>query len=210
MKTLSKIHPDLQQTLDNFSDWFFQQDRSLLKVQRRDDFKKNLSYIECTDIDYLQSALPEPERFGYPRDCYGVDLAHEKTLPDGYAQVLSKLDDELILFLGARNNALKMYYPPQGFIGWHNNGNAWGYNIVMTYNATGDGSFYSYDLANKEIIEYPDVKGWTVKVGYFGKFDEPDKVYWHAARTKSERFTLSYVIFDKNIWENVIEEIELF
>ncbi len=209
MQTLSKIHPDLQQILDNFSDWFFKQDHSLLNVQRRDDFKKELSYIECTNEEYIKNALPEPERFGYPRDCYGVDLNHESKLPAGYTDVLTRLDTDLIEFLGARNNALKMYYPPKGFIGWHNNGNAWGYNIIMTYNKTGDGCFYSYDLDNKIIIEHPDSKGWTVKVGYFGPFSEPNKVYWHSARTESDRFTLSYVIFDKNIWENMIEEIEL-
>jgi len=213
MQTLSKIHPILQKILDDFSDWFFQQDLSQLKIQRRDDFKKNLSYIECTNREYLESALPTPERFGFPRDCYGIDMIihHSKErefFPTYFDPVLRKLDDDLMTFLGARNNALKMYYPPEGFIGWHNNGNAHGYNIVITYSKTGDGAFYSYDLKTKEIIEYKDKPGWNIKVGYFGKFSEPDTVFWHSARTDCDRLTLSYIIYDKNIWDNMIEDIQ--
>ncbi len=212
MRTLSKIHPALHKILDDFVDWFFQQDLSQLKTRRRDDFKKNLSHIECTDRKYLEEALPTPDRFGFPRDCYGVDMVIHNpndlgNFPTYFDPVLRKLDDDLITFLGARNNALKMYYPPQGFIGWHNNGNAPGYNIVMSYSKTGEGSFYSYDLKTKEIIEYKDNPGWNVKVGYFGKFSEPDKVYWHSARTECDRVTLSYIIYDKNIWDNMVDEI---
>ncbi len=212
MRTLSKIHPALLKILDDFVDWFFQQDLSQLKTRRRDDFKKNLSHIECTDRKYLEEALPTPDRFGFPRDCYGVDMVIHNpndigNFPTYFDPVLRKLDDDLITFLGARNNALKMYYPPQGFIGWHNNGNASGYNIVMSYSKTGKGSFYSYDLKTKEIIEYKDNPGWNIKVGYFGKFSEPDKVYWHAARTECDRVTLSYIIYDKNIWDNMVDEI---
>jgi hypothetical protein len=211
MQTLSKIHPTLQQILDNFSDWFFQQDLTQLKIHRRDDFKKNLSYIECTERQYLEDALPTPERFGYPRDCYGIDMIVHRNetnqFPIYFDPILKKLDDDLMTFLGARNSALKMYYPPEGFIGWHNNGNAPGYNIVITYSRTGQGSFYSYDLNTKEIKEYKDKQGWNVKVGYFGRFSEPERVYWHSARTDCDRLTLSYIIYDKNIWDNMIEEI---
>jgi hypothetical protein len=211
MQTLSKIHPTLLKILDDFSTWFFQQDLSQLKMHRRDDFKKNLSHIDCTSRPYLEEALPTPERFGFPRDCYGIDMIMRNSkeyFPTHFDPVLRKLDDDLITFLGARNNALKMYYPPQGFIGWHNNGNAHGYNIVITYSKTGEGSFYSYDLKTKEIIEYKDKPGWNVKVGYFGKFSEPETVYWHSARTECDRLTLSYIIYDKNIWDNIIDEIE--
>lgn len=210
MRVLSKIHPDLQTILDNFSEWFFKQDYSSLEAPRRDDFKKNLSYIDCTNLKYLQDALPTPDRFGFPRDAWGADMLmmRPEKLPKHFHPVLKQLDDDLMTFLGARNNALKMYYPPKGFIGWHNNSNAHGYNIVMTYSKTGDGAFYSYDLNKKEIIEFKDKPGWTVKVGYFGRFSEPDKIYWHCARTECDRLTLSYVIYDKNIWENMVEEIE--
>ena len=210
MQTLSKINPDLLSILDNFIDWFFKQDLSVLSINRRDDFKKQLSYIECTERQYLEDALPTPDRFGFPRDSYGIDMnpyPTEKPLPKHFDPVLRKLDDDLITFLGARNNALKMYYPPQGFIGWHNNGNAPGYNIIMSYSKTGEGSFYSYDLKTKEITEYKDNPGWNIKVGYFGSFSEPDKIYWHAARTDCDRVTLSYIIYDKNIWDNMIDEI---
>ena len=210
MQLLTNIHPDLLSILDRFQKWFFDQDISQLHINRRDDFKKNLNYKECTERQYLEDALPTPERFGYPRDCYGIDMnpyPNEKPLPKDFDPVLRKLDDDLITFLGARNNALKMYYPPQGFIGWHNNGNAPGYNIIITYSSEGDGSFYRYDATNNKIIEQKDKKGWFVKVGYFGHFKEPEKVCWHAARTDCDRLTLSYIIYDKNLWENMVDEI---
>jgi hypothetical protein len=210
MRVLSRIHPDLLQILDNFSTWFFSQDYASLEAQRRDDFKKGLSYIECTDAEYLKRALPTPDRFGFPRDAWGADMLmmSPEKLPKNFHSVLKKLDDDLITFLGARNNALKMYYPPKGFIGWHNNSNAHGYNIIMTFSKTGDGAFYHYDLDTKEINTIKDKPGWTAKAGYFGKFSEKDKIFWHSARTDCDRLTLSYVIYDKNIWENMIEEIE--
>jgi len=208
MQMLSNIHPELLSILDSFRIWFFQQDISKIKIDRRDDFKKNLSYIECTEKPYLLDALPTPERFGFPRDCYGVDMNTQlKNVPSHMHSTLRKIDDDLMTFLGARSNALKMYYPPTGFIGWHNNGNAPGYNIVITYSSEGNGSFYSYDAQNDKINEYKDKKGWFVKVGYFGHFKEPEKVYWHSARTDCDRLTLSYIIYDKNLWENMVEEI---
>lgn len=208
MQMLSNIHPELLSILDSFRIWFFQQDISKIKIDRRDDFKKNLSYIECTEKPYLLDALSTPERFGFPRDCYGVDMnTQPRNVPSHMHPTLRKVDDDLMTFLGARSNALKMYYPPTGFIGWHNNGNAPGYNIVITYNSEGNGSFYSYDAKNDEIIEYKDKKGWSVKVGYFGHFKEPEKIYWHSARTECDRLTLSYIIYDKNLWENMVEEI---
>lgn len=208
MQLLTNIHPDLLSILDKFQKWFFEQDTSKLRIDRRDDFKKNKSYIECTDRQYLQEALPTPDRFGYPRDCYGVDMNTQmQHVPHHYHPVLNKLDDELILFLGARNNALKMYYPPKGFIGWHNNGNAPGYNIIITYSSEGDGAFYTYDKSNDKIIEQKDKKGWFIKVGYFGHYKEPEKLCWHAAKTDCDRLTLSYIIYDKNLWENMVDEI---
>jgi hypothetical protein len=208
MQLLTNIHPDLLSILDKFQKWFFEQDISKLRIDRRDDFKKNQSYIECTDRQYLEDALPTPERFGYPRDCYGVDMNTQlRHIPNHFHPVLNKLDDELILFLGARNNALKMYYPPKGFIGWHNNGNAPGYNIIITYSSEGDGAFYTYDAKNDKINEQKDKKGWFVKVGYFGHYKEPEKVLWHSAKTDCDRLTLSYIIYDKNLWENMVDEI---
>jgi hypothetical protein len=210
MQVLSKIHQDLQTILDEFSEWFFLQDYSSIEAPRRDDFNRNLSYLECTGETYLKSALPTPDRYGFPRDAWGADMMmmDPRKLPNHFHSVLKKLDDDLMTFLGARNSALKMYYPPKGFIGWHNNSNAHGYNIIMTYSKTGDGAFYHYDLKTKEIVEFKDKPGWTVKVGYFGRFSESEKIYWHCARTECDRLTLSYVIYDKNIWDNMVEEIQ--
>jgi len=208
MQLITNIHPDLLSILDNFKNWFFEQDITNIRIDRRDDFKRERSYLECTDRQYLEEALPTPDRFGFPRDCYGVDMNTQLGhVPKYYHPILNKLDEDLITFLGARNNALKMYYPSQGFIGWHNNGNAPGYNIIITYSTEGDGAFYTYDKSNDEIKEQKDKKGWFIKVGYFGHYREPEKLCWHAAKTDCDRLTLSYIIYDKNLWENMVDEI---
>ena len=63
------------------------------------------------------------------------------------------------------------------------------------------------DHNNNKLNVFKDQPGWNCKVGYFGGFDEPEKVYWHCARTRTPRLTLSYVIFDKNIWEDMVVDI---
>jgi hypothetical protein len=99
------------------------------------------------------------------------------------------------------------YYPVGGYIGWHHNGNAPGYNLVITCNPEGDGEFVHYNHNTNTIIKYPDKKGWFVKVGYFGSFQEPEKMYWHCARTRSPRLTLSYIIPHLNLWQAMIDDI---
>ena len=49
------------------------------------------------------------------------------------------LDNELGSLLGIRFCALKMWYPKDGYIAWHNNWNVPGYNVLFTYTETGNG-----------------------------------------------------------------------
>jgi hypothetical protein len=118
------------------------------------------------------------------------------------------LDKKLIGFLGAKYGAVKMYYPKEGFLGWHNNANAPGYNIIMSYTENGGGYFEYEHPISKEIVRLQDPGGWTIKVGYFGGHDEPDQVFWHAAKTDEPRLTLAYVIPDAWMWEEMIADIE--
>ena len=34
-------------------------------------------------------------------------------------------------------------------------------------------------------------------------------MYWHAAKTSTPRITLSYIVYDKNIWEDMMDDIEV-
>jgi len=120
-----------------------------------------------------------------------------------------ELNNEMMSSLSAKRNALCATYPPGGWIGWHNNANASGYNILFTWSETGDGWFRYYDLEKKENVTIQDVPGWQCKMGYFASYDHPDRLCYHCASTDSLRITLGYVFAEAdNFWEEVIDDIE--
>lgn len=214
MQALSKLHPDLTKILTEFSDWFFTRDNSDLDsfVGKNPNFKKiSIKEMadEATGDDYLKNALKDTEKYGFPNHSWGLELAFDSKYYDApdVKDRAKKTNEKLMNFFGARTNALQMYYPSGGYIGWHNNSNAPGYNIVLSCNPGGDGYFAHYDHINDKYNIFEDQPGWNCKVGYFGKFTEPELVYWHCAKTKTPRLTMSYVIYDKNIWEDMVEDI---
>ena len=119
------------------------------------------------------------------------------------------LNTKLMEFLSCRNNALNACYPPGGCISWHNNANAKGYNIIISYSETGAGWFDYWDLDKKERVRIQDKPGWQAKMTYFGSYDEPDKVCYHAAYTDCYRITVAFVFAEADdFWEEVIEDLE--
>ena len=121
----------------------------------------------------------------------------------------STLNSKLIEFLSCRNNALNACYPPSGFISWHNNANASGFNIIITYSETGEGWFDYWDTEKKERIRVQDKKGWQAKMSYFGQYHTPDSLCYHAAYTDCYRITVSFVFAEADaFWEEVIEDLE--
>lgn len=149
---------------------------------------------------------------GFPKVLKGfAGLKHEgndmrgKVIKDASRTLNSKLME----FMSARNNALNACYPPGGFISWHNNANAKGYNIIITYSENGNGWFDYWDLEKKERVRIQDKPGWQAKMTYFGPYDNPDKLCYHAAYTDDYRITVAFV-FDEadEFWEEVIEDLE--
>ena len=210
MKVVSLNHPDLRQILDDFSGWFFKQDLTELENSMSEDSKKRINDPSGhTTLDYLKQVLPIPEQYGFPKSSYGVEMMlGVGVCPTKFVRKAKDTNDALMEFFGARNNALQMYYPAGGYIGWHNNGNAHGYNIILSCNPEGDGEFEHYDHINNKLNVYKDEKNWNVKAGYFGNFKEPDKLFWHCARTRSPRLTFSYVVYNENIWNDMVADIE--
>ena len=152
------------------------------------------------------------EHDGFPKVLKGFSgLKHEGN--DMRGKVIKDasrvLNTKLMEFLSCRNNALNACYPPGGFISWHNNANAKGYNIIITYSETGDGWFDYWDIEKKERVRIQDVPGWQAKMTYFGPYDSPDKLCYHAAYTDCYRITVAFV-FDEadEFWEEVIEDLE--
>lgn len=217
MQAISKINPELLEILNEFSDFFFSRDyESLEKAIGAHPKMKDIAIKEMADEatsnGYLEKALTAPAlEYGYPRHSWGLELEQDKEYfndKDLRAQC-KKTNDKLMNFFGARNNALQMFYPAGGYIGWHTNCNAKGYNIIISCNPGGDGYFVHYDHKTKQYEYFYDKPGWNVKAGYFGSDQEPDKMYWHAAKTKTPRLTFSYIIYDENIWKDMMDDIEM-
>lgn len=217
MLVVSKINPDLYKILTEFSDFFFNRDFSHLEsfIGLNEKMKKvSIKEManEATSEEYLEKALQVPPlEYGFPRHSWGLELDQDKQYIDDnkLLEVSQHTNNKLINFFGARFNALQMYYPVGGYIGWHTNCNAKGYNIVMSCNPQAEGYFVHYDHQARKYNYFYDKPGWNIKAGYFGSHKEPDKMYWHAAKTNTPRVTLSYIIYDKNIWEDMMDDIEM-
>jgi len=215
MQSLSDLNPDLLKTLTEFSNFFYGRDFSHLEsLIGSDEKRKNVSVksmaLEAVGEEYLRNALKEPPmKYGFPRHSWGLELVMDRRYIDD-RELLDKsqaANDKLMNFFGARNNALQMFYPSGGYIGWHTNCNAPGFNIVLSCNPGAKGYFEHYDHVNDKFVRYEDKPGWNCKVGYFGPDTEPEKMYWHCAYTDTPRLTFSYVIYDKNIWEDMVDDI---
>tara|TARA_B100000085_G_scaffold97015_1_gene88060 strand:- start:376 stop:1023 length:648 start_codon:yes stop_codon:yes gene_type:complete len=193
--------------LNPYTDWFFKQDLEWLNELAKQN-EKNTNTIEhsCSDI-YLKEIVDKDGRHeGFPEVSYSYDL-QRGGLPGEFKEKHDALQEELLMFLGARNQAVHVYYPKEGFMGWHNNWNAHGYNILLSYTKNGGGFFKYRDPATHDVVEMLDTPGWSAKVGYYGRGREPDKVYYHCAGTYEPRLTLGFVVPNLDIWRSMIEDI---
>lgn len=203
----TKVSDELLEILQPYSDWFFKQDLNWLEELAKNN-EKNTDTIEnsCSD-EYLKEIVDKDGRhIGYPEISYCYDL-RRGGLPGEFQEKYQNLSKELCTWLGARNEAVHVYYPKNGFMAWHNNWNAHGYNILLSYTKNGGGFFKYRDPITHEVVEMLDTPGWTSKVGYYGRGREPDKVYYHCAGTHEPRLTLGFVVPNLDIWRSMIEDI---
>lgn len=175
---------------------------------------------DWTSEEYLKHIIWKGrEHDGYPEMLLGTDIASDDKFtyddPVEKFQIMTSMQkciSDLCSWSGARNNALSAVYPPGGFIGWHNNANAPGFNVLFTWSENGDGQWEHIDPVTKEHVVIPDVKGWQCKYGYYGPYDEPDKVLYHAAKTNCLRTTVAFIFngdeTGKKMCDMLIEEIE--
>lgn len=166
--------------------------------------------IDYVSDQYLRKIIEMgTEHIGYPYSArsYALKPDHYLGSDPQYKKDFQAFSDELLIELGVRVNALSQFYPPDGYIGWHNNADAPGYNLIFTWSETGDGWFkYVDEHGNVQTIY--DTKGWSLKAGYFGTYLEGDICY-HSAYTKCWRMTHSFVVerHDKEYWLDCIEHI---
>lgn len=197
----TKIPKALSEQLYNFSDWFFAQ-------QLQDTVHMHPKAFDAdyaVSNDYLELLKARPDNIGFPEESYGADFKDVGVYDTNvYFDRVKQLDKSLMDFTGSRNCALKMYYPPGGYIGWHNNANAPGYNILFTYSETGDGDFRYIHPQTGELVIMPDPKGWSCKVGYYDVVG--GSPLWHAAHTGCNRLNWAYIIHP-TLWADMADEL---
>lgn len=199
MIPVDNIPDELLNGLNKFSDWFFKQDLNELEIVGKD-----LDADYFCSLDYLKLRQEEGNA-GFPDKSKGIDMTSMVGYNlDIFRPKITELDNTIKNFICSRSCALKMYYPESGFIDWHTNENASGYNALFTYSLKGDGAFMYQHPRTKNIVTIPDKQGWNMKVGMYDRHD--GLPLWHAAYTKCERLTWGYIL-DKSGWDMLIDEI---
>lgn len=222
MKNVPIKNPDVMDALNKFL-WYYDNRELVSKTLRLHG--SALDRRHFVGSEYRDEIIAMDERHeGFPDNTHSYALKHDRIdflgdkhkSPDAVnlLQKYGECNDNLCNILSARNNALTVMYPPNGFISWHNNANASAYNLVFSWSETGDGCFKYVDGHTGEEVVMKDEKGWNCKAGYFGAYGEPwyNRVY-HAAETDCWRITVSYM-FDRTdmslgIQDDIIEEIML-
>lgn len=216
MKSYTLVNSELKGILQEWMNFFLEQDRSQFAIEK---WRKHLSAfpgtidadIACSEefLKYMQAkpkGVPPLGVDGFPEDTWGCDFSHWS--PPNFRPHVSKLQNDLLTFFGGRNNAVMMYYPKGGYMAWHHNANAAGLNILLSWSKDGKGYFRYQDPLTKEIVTMHDTPGWTVKAGYYGRWDEPDKTYWHCANARDEeRLTLGFIVPHEGLWDSMMESI---
>jgi hypothetical protein len=229
MRLIPSLNPELLEILERYRSWVFQ-DEIQRAIRRRLDAGDDSRIRRLPDATAACSvealAKVDPSRHsGYPESWYGLDLnyqtvqndaaMYEAAFFDGIREMNRWMDAELQTRLGARYCALKAYYPAGGYIPWHTNWNVPGYTIILTYSPTGNGFWRHIDPKGatgvvpnpQQLVHLDDARGWHGKAGYFGGKDEADRLVWHCAYTAEPRVTLSYVIPDRRLWEDLLAEM---
>jgi hypothetical protein len=201
MIAIDVIPEEILEELNTFSDWFFQQDRSNFVMQRGEE---PITQQEAVSIEYLRRQQGKNLE-GFPVCSDGIDFNSMKGFDlEKFYPAIRNADNAIKTFLGARSCALKMYYPAGGFIDWHTNANAFGYNVLFSYSVNGDGAFLYQNPKTKEVVTIHDHPGWNMKIGLYDV--DGGNPLWHAAYTHCERLTWGYIL-DQRGWHSLVDEL---
>lgn len=207
MKILEEINPELIDIMEPYMNWFFDTDYESLPTHKRGKWQEH-DIHSASSKEYLLEVMANAKHEGPPEVSKVRDLQMGPDIPRDHREKSSDINDALVKFLGAKFSAVHVFYMPTDFMGWHNNWDCPGYNILINYNPEGKGWFKYYDKAKDEIVTLHDKPGWSAKVGYYGGKDEDESVhYWHCAGSDSPRHTFGIVIPDESMWEMMVEDI---
>ena len=166
--------------------------------------------------EYLRKHMSNPDHEGFPVEHCSFPMKRGTKDDPLIEEVWQFSRKDFISDLGANSNAVFLYYPPGGFVGWHTNQNNSGYQFIFSYSENGDGYFQHYDLEKQEIVVTKDQPGWRCHYHHFGK--ESHEHCWHSAYTNEPRITICVLFrwWDKphmkdqilDLKDQLIEEIE--
>ena len=138
--------------------------------------------------DWLLKKMNDPTHKGHPKEYASFPVSEMEKRDERVRHVNHYARNEFIRELGAEDNAVFLWYPPGGFVGWHTNQNNSGYQFIFSWSEKGDGYFQYYDKKQNKIIKLPDKPGWQVRHFHFGETKEEH--CWHSAYTKVKRITV--------------------
>jgi hypothetical protein len=208
MQVIDIKNPRVLSLLENFRSFIEKYDviNNNTKMEDAKDSSPK-SWVSSEYRDYIIGLGKLHEGGPTSAKSFALKPEHYHGSDPNYKKDFIRIDESFIMELGLKCNALSQLYPPEGYIAWHNNANAAGYNLIFTWSETGDGWFKYVNKYGKEIT-LPDKKGWSLKAGYFGDY-ESGKLCYHAAYTKCLRITQAFVVSDddKDYWDDCINYI---
>ena len=195
---------EILKRLDGFIESIEGLDMSILDIKEQGDKGK----IYATSKEYLQLVLNKAENKqfrGPPEMMWGVDLCNNHKYGGEWLTLAEDVGFNFARELGAQQNALFMYYPKDGYIGWHDNRDAPGYTILFNWSEGGD-AFYRYrDWKTGKVHTIHDRPGWTCKTGWYGPGKEST---FHCAMTNEPRWSIAFYARNETMRDLIIDEIE--
>lgn len=211
MNQLLMTNTTLLKHLSNITKTVFEDPEVVDKLSKRAirDTDENITDCLPYSDEYLYRALEYPVTdYNVPKAGYGLDTVYAVRKGGSYwHELASPLIRPLMSYIGSHMNALCNFYPNNGYIGWHHNGNAHGFNFLLTYSIDGEGYFRYYDKRTDTFTTLNDNPGWNFRFGYYSSLEKDhDDLFWHTAYTKNPRITLGFIVPNKTVWKTLIEE----
>lgn len=162
-------------------------------------FVGEYSHINPTSDEYLQTVCrPDlKEKYKFPNDQLLTATNNAQAWqPTEEGQRAQRRYKTLMKKLAARLNffttGITALYPPDGYIGWHHNGDVVGRTFLFTYSPDGKGCFKFWNKHYKDVVIVPDYVGWSVKLLNFvdQEQNEVDELSWHAADCENMRISI--------------------
>lgn len=85
----------------------------------------------------------------------------------------------------------RIWYPNNGFMGWHTNSDNKGYRLYCTFARESEKSFFRFLNPSTQKIETSyDKKGWNFRI-----FRISDVPLWHCVFSETDRFSIGYGLY---------------